>query len=144
PMILRGGDCCRGALRDDRPFAAVRMEAAIPVEPARAGIPVLDAIENRKRLVAQSHCLVGIAQQPPTPGGIGITCPHRIDTVLVGQMRRVFLSQGATVLNELVEMLAGMRQFCKMHAADSDRTVRGNASPGVSAPLCPLEEFVRG
>ena len=31
-----------------------------------------------------------------------------------------------------------------MHAADSDRTVRGNASPGVSAPPCPFEEFVGG
>src|SRR5260370_17903924 len=67
PALLRRGDRSRGALLDDRPLAPESMEGSIPVEPARAGIVVLEALGDGERLVGEPQRLVRFPEEPETP-----------------------------------------------------------------------------
>jgi hypothetical protein len=86
-VFPRRGDRCGSALFDDRPFAAIGVEGAVPVKAASAGIVVLDSRGNRQRLVAELQGLIRIAEEPQRPRAISIAGRTELDAVFKSQMR---------------------------------------------------------
>jgi hypothetical protein len=132
------------ALLDNRPFAAVGVEGAIPVTPARAGKAVLGALGERESFLAQPQCLVRVAEQPQTPSVVGATTCSQFDAVFIGQMRRLVFGKGAIMRDSTVQMRTGIRQRWNVQPADPHQQITGDPSPGVVRPTCPIEEVVGG